>query len=376
MKKIVLVSTITAVSLFATNGDNLIGLGAQARGMGGVGIATFFGAENALTNPALLSNSTGTEFDFGATYFAPSVTVNGHKSKADKNMIPEISLSQKISDKVSYGIGMFGSAGMGVDFRDEPTLFQARTNLLLMKIAPSISYKVNPKLSIGFAPVIQYGALDIAFVYGGQFGPGVSDDFGLGYQLGASYDVNTQTRLGFSYKSSIDMKYDKQISGAGAKFGFLGANALSDHLEQPEEYGVGISHNYNNYTFAADFKKIKWSKAKGYKDFGWKDQNVVALGAKYEAYGTWYALGYNHASTPLSSNADPRFNTFNYVMFPATAETHYTAGYGKKVTKNLSVGINFVYAPKTTKNVVGAGAMPIKTEHSETSSTISFKYNF
>ena len=393
MKKIVLVSTIAAMSLFATNGDNLIGLGAKARGMGGVGIATYFGAENALTNPALLSNSTGFEFDFGATYFAPSVTVNNHKSKADKNMIPEVSLSQKVDDKISYGIGMFGSAGMGVDFRDDDELFNSRTNLLLMKIAPSISYKVNPKLSLGFAPVIQYGALDISFdsnssaAPGGEFGPGVSDDFGIGFQLGLAYEITPDTRVGLAYKSAIDMKYDKQLNstnGAASKFGVPN---MTDHLEQPEEYGIGISHNYGNYTFAADYKKIKWGSAKGYKDYKWEDQDVIALGAKYEVAGTWYSIGYNHASTPIKNltAADSTYyqqlNTFNHIMFPATEETHYSVGYGTKVTKNLSIGINYVYAPKTTKNTTGmtgtGGAnQAIKTEHSETSSTISFKYNF
>ncbi len=245
MKKIVLVSTIAAMSLFATNGDSLIGLGAQSRGMGGVGIATYFGAENALSNPALLSNSEDFEFDFGATYFAPSVSAdnggNSVDSTAKQNMIPEVSLSQKVDDKISYGIGMFASAGMGVDFRDHATHYNARTNLLLMKVAPSISYKVNPKFSIGFAPVLQYGALDISFNAGSQFAPGTSDDFGLGFEFGTSYDIDKNSRIGLVYKSAIDMKYDKQINttdGAGSKFVPAGLTTkLTNHLEQPEEYG-------------------------------------------------------------------------------------------------------------------------------------------
>jgi long-chain fatty acid transport protein len=378
MKRVILLSTISAVALFATNGDSLIGLGAKARGMGGVGIATYFGAENALSNPALLSKSTGFEFDFGATYFSPKVTVNGSKSKADTNMIPEISISSKVNDKISYGIGMFGSAGMGVDFRDSGNndLFKSRTNLLLMKIAPSISYKVNNNFSIGFAPIIQYGALQISYHNGAsQIGNGTSDDFGLGYEFGGAYDIDKNSRIGFVYKSAIDMKYKDQISKAGEAF----MMTLSDHLEQPEEYGIGYSYDYGNYTFAFDYKKIKWSDAKGYKEFGWDDQNVYAFGAKYEANGTWYSVGYNYAKTPLKEQADVRFNTFNYMMFPATAEKHYTFGYGRKLTKNLSIGLNIVYAPETTKTVTGTNGMsnfPIETKHSETSSTISFKYNF
>ncbi len=386
MKKIALISTITAMSLFATNGDSLIGLGDQARGMGGVGIATYFGAENALTNPALLTNSKGFEFDFGATYFSPDIKVNGYTSKADTNMIPEVSLSSRINDRWSYGIGMFGSAGMGTDWRDVPQLFKSRTNLLLMKVAPSVAYKVNNNLSVGFAPILQYGALDISFYNPmptpHQFGPGVSDDFGIGFQVGLAYKMLPTTTLGFTYKSAIDMVYDKQIKDAGQEFGLN----LTDHLEQPEEYGIGISHNYGNYTFAADYKKINWSKAKGYKDFKWDDQDVVALGAKYENCGSWYSIGYNYAKSPIKSlpvpnpmapSANMMLNTLNFIMFPATAENHYTFGYGRKLTQHLTFGFNIVYAPKVTKEATAATSTgKVKTEHSETSSTISFKYNF
>ena len=58
---------------FATNGDNLIGLGVQSRALGGTGTAAYYGAENALTNPALLGKLKGTEFSFAATAFMPDV---------------------------------------------------------------------------------------------------------------------------------------------------------------------------------------------------------------------------------------------------------------------------------------------------------------
>ena len=62
-----------ATSAFATNGDNLIGLSAKSRGMGGVGIATSFGAESALSNPALISTVKDNEVSFGGTIFMPNV---------------------------------------------------------------------------------------------------------------------------------------------------------------------------------------------------------------------------------------------------------------------------------------------------------------
>ena len=43
---------MSATSVFATNGDSLIGLGAKSRAMGGTGIAHYNGAESATSNPA------------------------------------------------------------------------------------------------------------------------------------------------------------------------------------------------------------------------------------------------------------------------------------------------------------------------------------
>lgn len=43
MKKIVGISLLSSLTLFATNGDNLIGYGSKSRALGGTGIATLWG---------------------------------------------------------------------------------------------------------------------------------------------------------------------------------------------------------------------------------------------------------------------------------------------------------------------------------------------
>ena len=61
MKKTIKLALVAAMALgatsaYATNGSNLIGVGAKARGMGGVGIGVSHGAESALVNPAMISS--------------------------------------------------------------------------------------------------------------------------------------------------------------------------------------------------------------------------------------------------------------------------------------------------------------------------------
>jgi len=70
MKKTIKLAVVAALALgttsvFATNGSALIGMGAKARGMAGLGIGMSHGAESALVNPALITSVKGTEVSFG-----------------------------------------------------------------------------------------------------------------------------------------------------------------------------------------------------------------------------------------------------------------------------------------------------------------------
>src|SRR5690606_25905558 len=146
-----------AGSAFATNGDNLIGLGVQSRALGGTGTAAFFGSENALTNPALLGKMQGSEFAIGGTAFMPDVKATSNvatppgtsasaTSDADFSVIPEVSMATRFNDNLTFGLGMYGTAGMGVDYRgaENAALFEGYTNLQLMKFVPSLAYNSGP----------------------------------------------------------------------------------------------------------------------------------------------------------------------------------------------------------------------------------------
>ena len=132
LKSGIALSLLTSTLLHATNGDHLIAVGAKARGMGGAGIAMSHGAESTLTNPALITSVEATEISFGGTVFMPDIKTqlnetpappgmglppqNKMTSDADLNMIPEVSLAMKMSENFYVGIGMWGTAGMGVDY--------------------------------------------------------------------------------------------------------------------------------------------------------------------------------------------------------------------------------------------------------------------
>jgi len=403
-----------ATSAFATNGDTLIGLGAQSRALGGTGTAAFFGSENALTNPALLGKSKGTEFAFGGTVFMPDVEATSNvatppgssasqTSEADLSLIPEVSLSNRINDNWTLGIGMFGTAGMGVDYRDTDALFNGYTNLQLMKFAPTAAYN-SGNFGFGFAPVIQYGALDINYrqdtnadgITDTTVGNGVSSDIGFGFNLGAYWDVTKDLTLGATYQSAIDMEYDGQITTAAGGFMLpaMGVN-LTDHLEQPAEFKVGIAYTTGPWMITGDYKLIKWGSAKGYEDFNWDDQDVFALGVKYTGNGYWVGAGYNYGKDPIkvlpnaatmpTAYTNQAINTFNNHFFPAVVESHFTVGGGFSIGKNSMVDMALVYADEVDKTIDtsvitaafgGSGATSHTVTHSQLAYTISVRMNF
>lgn len=400
-KKLLAVSIAAAcaslpLSAFATNGDELMGLGVQSRALGGTGTAAFYGSESTLNNPAMLGKSTGSEFAIGGTLFLPDVKAESNvtgvstseTSKADTDVIPEVSMSTRINDNWTFGLGMYGTAGMGVDYRGNSGLMSAYTNLQLMKFVPALAYNQG-NFGFGLAPVLQYGALSISYANsGGNVGQGVSTDFGVGYNVGGYYDVNNQLTLGLAYQAAINMKYDSQITDAASGFGLSGFT--SNHLEQPAQIRAGVAYTMNNWLVTADYKQIQWSSADGYKDFNWKDQDVYGLGLKYSGSGYWLGVGYNHGNDPISKLASTSYNNeainmFNNLLFPAVVEDHYSIGGGISLNKTTTLEGAIVYANQTSQQIDtsivtaalgGSGTTYEKTTHSQMSYTISLRMDF
>jgi long-chain fatty acid transport protein len=393
-----------APAAFATNGTNMIGVSAQAVAMGGTGTAAYFGAENVIINPAMIGKGTGTEFSFGGTLFKPSVSNDGGsrvQSNSDANtfVIPTVSLSSRINPNLTFGIGMYGTSGMGVDYRSTTNngLMKAQTNLQIMRFVPTLAYNTE-KMGIGFSPVIQYGSLDISYTPGANtIGSGVASDLGYGYTLGGFYDLSKQLTIAGSYTSAINMNYKGQLSTASNYFVTQGGlpTAFGDNLEQPAEIKVGAAYTMGNIMLTGDLKQVRWSEAKGYKDFGWQDQNVIALGAKYSGTGYWLGVGYNKADNPIKVNTTttgtvgtPQYyqsgtiNMFNNLMFPAITEQHFSFGGGYDLTKAVSLEGAVMYAPEVTAAVPvndGFGAalnVTNTTKHSQMGYTLSAKYKF
>lgn len=420
MKKTIKLAVVAALALgatsaFATNGSNLYGIGVKSRAMGGVAIGMGHGAESGLSNPALITSVKDLEISFGGTIFMPDVDNTNNigggnssgSSEADFSVIPEVSLVSKVNENLFLGIGMWGTAGMGTDYRETKTAatggtqMQMVTNLQLLQFGVPIAYKMD-NISVAITPLIQYGSLDINYEYPGNpnpaapaqgtnFGTGVGQDLQFGYNLGLAYNISNLT-FGAAYKSQIDMDYQSVLSKTLTPFSSTGGYT-NENLSTPSEIGIGISYELSEHTFAIDYKKINWSDAEGYKDFDWKDQDVYALGYQYKTTGWSARIGYNYSKSPIEEQkanftlagdtninsaglSASTVNTLNLLGFPAITETHYTVGGSYSISGTTSVDLAYAYAPEVSESFTNFANQQMTVTHSQTSLSIGVNHNF
>lgn len=142
-------------------------------------------------------------------------------------------------------------------------------------------------------------------------------------------------------------------------------------MEQPWEIAIGAAYDVSeDITFTFDYRFIAWGEAAGYKDFGWENQNVYALGLQYKGNDFTFRAGYNYAPSPIPSATgetgalltdvqghlifDQALSMLNMVGFPAISTTHLSLGLGYKFSDNIDMDFAFVLSPEATTTRSGS----------------------
>jgi long-chain fatty acid transport protein len=358
--------------------------------MGGVGIAAPQDAISAtFANPAGMCFGPycpGSEVNFAGTLFMPrpetkltGLGPSAIQKDSDKKVyaIPAFGLSIPINPKLRFGLSAYGVSGLGVDYRDTGVPNNLNTQLQIMKFSPNIAYLVNDNLSVGLGLHIDYSALDL--------GSGTSFNYGVGAQVGAIYKVSDYVSLGITYKTPQNVDHENVSD-------FDGDTALDDlELESPQELGIGVAVEPmpGKLLIEVNAKWVNWGDAKGYEDFDWDDQYVIAVGAQFKPTEKLaLRLGYNYGENPVqvhdnfdgttSTNVQGKsVNTFNYeflriVGFPAIVEHHLTAGIGYEFSDAFAVNLGYMHAFEETITENGTIPTPVILESTLEEDSLEF----
>ncbi len=413
---------IASGAAHATNGYFSHGFGVKSIGMGGSGVALPNDSAMIIaTNPAGITE-TGTQINFDISWFHPERGYDQTGSPASVNSnsnnfyIPELSASYAINDANSVGIAIYGNGGLNSDYSSTatslfgagnsgafsfggPTGGEGGVNLKQMFIAPTYAHKfMDGKLSVGASLLFARQTIQVKGIsaFGGfSVDPSnlssneVSHSTGWGGKIGVLYHATDAISLGGSYQTKMAMSKFDQYSGLFAEGG---------KFDIPSTWTVGGAFQVAPaWTLTADFQRINYADIKaignpstayllsgdpnkrlGGSDgagFGWKNVNVVKLGAQWQmSPALQLRVGFNHGTNPVGSE-DVVFNT----LAPGVIKNHYTAGFTYALDKNQEISGAFMYAP--TVSVTGTNQLaPVPSQTTihmkQYEATVGYAYKF
>ena len=385
-----------SVPAHATNGYDMIATGAQSLGEAGATVAHPLDSSTILQNPAGMSMLETTVNVSGALFF-PARTLDGQSSSSNVFTIPAAGFvvnpqgSTGTVPGLSYGIGMFGVSGMGVDWSsagltNSGWLKKAYSNLQVMEFGAGGAYRINDHVAVGITPVFVYQSLQMEYDWDVQYPPGytppagspapgvhrdvldTASAYGFGFNVGALYTINRYVQVGAAYTSERWMgKLMWNVTpDSGTMMIDPGASMVSMRLNMPQQVALGVHVqpldalgieadakwiNYHAVMNQVDTQGLLTGAPNNTWNFDWKDQWVFAISPEYRITKSLVvAAGFNYGQDPIDSSS-----LNNNIIAPAIVQSHLTAGVTYAINHNLSVSAAYAYAFPETLSCTNSG---------------------
>ena len=417
---------LLAAQAVHAQGIALSGVGPVNRAMGGAGTAAPIDAAGAIHwNPASISGLERSEIIFGLELLMPTerlssaiepgalgggfppVRLSGSDGgEPGVSPIPSVALVHKSEDSPwTYGLGIFGIAGFRVNYPSSaanPVLMpqnnvpggfgglgRIAAEAEYLQIAPTASYAITEKLSVGFAPTVTLGQLAVDPLFfadpddadgsgASTYPPGGGSRYhwGAGFQVGVYYITDNCWHLGFSLKSPqwfepIRFKTENEIGLPRSE---------SVNFDYPMILSLGTAYRgFQDWLFACDVRYFDYRNTAGFGDpaafdangrvtgLGWDSVFSVHTGVQYRASDRLYLrVGYQFNDNPIGSS-----DTFFNVASPLTIQHVVSTGFSWYLTDNLSLSLAYLHGFESRSvgpiAVPGIGAIPGTSVASEIS---------
>ncbi|WNF48597.1 outer membrane protein transport protein [Pseudomonas sp. SG20056] len=271
----------------------------------------------------------------------------------DGDMVPFIGAPmgyyvKPLDDNWSFGLGLYVPFGLVTDYERN---FQGRyhgdrSEVRVITLQPTLSYRFNEQLSIGFGPTINRIDGELTSAINNPI-PGAGDgkveikgdDTALGYNVGVLFEITPQTRFGLTYHSKVDyrLKGDTTVSGPGVIATSAGTYDASLELTTPESVDFSVTHELDaDWTLYAGSTWTRWSRleeiradnkgvggllAPGLTSISepqnWHDTWAHAVGAAYKLNPQWTLRAGLAVDQSPTNNLDrsPRIPTGDRTIF-------------------------------------------------------------
>lgn len=330
----------------------------------------------------------------------PGVTSTNGGDAGGTSVIPAAYWAKSMSSDVSIGFGLSPTFGNTTEYSND---FFGRysgyyAELKQINLNPSLSYKVAPKLALGFG--LNYATSDITFK---QVAPIAAitgavaaaapplasqiqrpdsdvtlsgDGTAVGYNLGFMFELDDATRLAMAYRSKMKFDLEGTQTAANAPTfalstiaalggptspgggGLLAVQAglpasvgISAVLETPDSLSLAISNQLSaqwellgdlTWTGWSSVNKINVTRADGIPHpgltYNFKDSYRIGLGANYRLDDSWkLRFGVAHDKTPVRGPADTT------MTLPDSDRTWLSFGAKVAINGNSSIDVGYTH---------------------------------
>ncbi|MDG6479340.1 porin [Glaesserella parasuis] len=330
------------------------------------------------TNPALMTKFKQVEISAGGVYvdadvdvegsFGTKTTVNGNviasSPVSDANakdiipsaIVPNLYVVAPVSERFAVGGGVNVNYGLKSEFPTNYSagVFAGKTELTAVNYNLSGAYDLGYGFSfgVGLNAVHAKATLERHFGALNPMAPTATasrlkgDKWGFGWNVGLTYDINENNRLGVAYHSPVDLRFKGKYVGTQSTNVEIPGRL---NLELPAYWEISGYHKLTEkLAVQYSYKKTHWNsfqelraidnngKVLLQKDEKFNNNSRIALGVSYdviEALTLRAGIAYDESA----SVAHPS------ISIPDTDRTWYTLGATYRFTPNLSVDLAYAH---------------------------------
>ena len=315
------------------------------------------------------TNNGSTAAVTGLGVIAPLVTTSNGGDAGGLSLVPAGYWAYSISPNLRVGVGVSPTFGNKTEYDFD---FVGRNagyfaEITQININPSIAFKVNEKLSLGFGIDIAHNETHFKQGYPVTAAPGgfavlnsannfvdiKGDDWAVGYNLGAMYQLSPSMRLALTYRSEIkfDLEGNYDVSASVPAAGFVDQD-IKATLKTPSNVSFAVSQKLNDrWEMLGDLTWTRWSvinslvlqnKATNATvatlSYNFKDTLRLGLGANYQYNDAWkLRFGIAFDQSPVKSDAD------RTMTLPDSDRTWLSIGAKYTLSKKSSIDLGYTH---------------------------------
>ncbi len=279
----------------------------------------------------LTFNFVGADIKDNGSSLPPGLTGNSSEDGTPTvAVVPNFYYVHPVNDKLVLGVGLTSPYGTNTDYSDEffGRFSGKKTELTVIDLNTAFGYELNDTVSIGGGISVQ--TLDVTLgqaTYFGASGEGdfeaVGDSVDVGFNLGVTFNLPDDSRLGLGYRSGIKHDIDADatfgVPSASPAAPLAGTYDASADFETPATAYLGYYKPINrDYFFTAGVRWTQWSVFEEIRikfpgvgggaltandavtEIDWKDSYTYSVGLDGRLNEQWgWRTGVSFTETPV-----------------------------------------------------------------------------